>query len=171
MIAGALSVVRVRRFFRSLIVLLLSMHLAGCTALAYYTQATFGHAKLTFSKQSLADAIDDSDSNTARQLRMVEPVLKFAINRIGLPATKSYKTYVALPQPYPVYNVIAAPKDSLEPWQWCYLVIGCASYRGYGPWMLWISCMCSPPIPKYPAPVNSTCTMLVALSSASTRSI
>jgi predicted aminopeptidase len=38
---------------------------------------------------------------------------------------------VALDRPYVVFNVLAAPELSLEPYRWCYPVIGCAAYRGY----------------------------------------
>ncbi len=71
------------------------------------------------------------DTNLERQIRLSQTVLAFANAELGLPKTKSYQSYVQLKGDFPVWNVVAAPEFSLAAQQWCYLVIGCASYRGY----------------------------------------
>jgi len=40
-------------------------------------------------------------------------------------------TTLSLERQAMVWSVVAAPVDALSPHQWCYPVIGCASYRGY----------------------------------------
>ncbi len=67
----------------------------------------------------------------AAKLRLSKELRAFASQRLSLPRNKSYSSYVDLQRDYPVWLVVAAPKYSLQAKQWCYLVVGCASYRGY----------------------------------------
>ena len=71
------------------------------------------------------------DQRLKRQLELSQDVLAFAVSELGLPNTKSYRSYVQLDKEYPVWNVVAAGEFSLQAEQWCYIVIGCATYRGY----------------------------------------
>jgi predicted aminopeptidase len=79
----------------------------------------------------LEQAINQVSPIERDRLLQIQPILTFASNEIGLFANGSYQSFVPLDRDYPVYVVTAAPEFSLEPMQWCYLVIGCASYRGY----------------------------------------
>ena len=55
----------------------------------------------------------------------------FAAQQLHLPDNASYQSYADLGRPAVVWNVVAAPEWSLEPKQWCFLVAGCVSYKGY----------------------------------------
>jgi len=50
---------------------------------------------------------------------------------LALPSKGQYNSYVDLERRYVVWNVFAAPEFSLQAKTWCYLIVGCASYRGY----------------------------------------
>lgn len=65
------------------------------------------------------------------QLLLSKELREFSVAELGLPSSKSYTSYVALKREFPVWTVVAAPEFSLNAKQWCYPVIGCASYRGY----------------------------------------
>jgi len=82
-------------------------------------------------RQSVEAIIEKDSSPLSDQLRLSKHLRKFAVDELSLPETKSYNTYVDLKREYPVWVVVAASEFSLDPKQWCYLVIGCANYRGY----------------------------------------
>ncbi len=76
-------------------------------------------------------AILEAEPSLAGKLQLSKELRSFAVKELGLPNNKSYSSFVALKREYPVWVVIAAPQFSLNAKQWCYLVVGCASYRGY----------------------------------------
>jgi len=82
-------------------------------------------------RQPVSKAIEKADDPIKSQLELSQSLLVFAVQKLGLPESTSYHSYVALEREFPVWNVIAAPEFSLNAKQWCYPVIGCASYRGY----------------------------------------
>lgn len=76
-------------------------------------------------------ALTKVEPHIANKLNLSKELKAFASKRLGLPDNRSYTNYVALEREYPVWVVIAAPEYSLNAKHWCYLVIGCAAYRGY----------------------------------------
>ena len=62
---------------------------------------------------------------TARRMR------EFAISHLALPSNASYTRYANLRRDYAVWNVVAAPVDSLDLHRWCFPIAGCVGYRGY----------------------------------------
>ena len=101
--------------------------LSGC----YYSQSVIGHSRLMMARKSVDKVIVTADEKLAAQLLLSKELKAFAIAELGLPDSKSYNSYVALKRDFPVWTVVAAPEFSVDPKQWCYPVIGCASYRGY----------------------------------------
>jgi predicted aminopeptidase len=79
--------------------------------------------------EMLAD--EQLDDGLRERLQLVQEIRRFSIERLDLPANDSYLSYVELDQPYVVQNIFAAPEFSTRLYEWCYPVIGCASYRGY----------------------------------------
>jgi len=75
--------------------------------------------------------IENADEALKAKLLLSKNLRAFAVEELALPPSNSYKTYVALEREFPVWTVVAAPEFSLSAKQWCYPVIGCASYRGY----------------------------------------
>jgi predicted aminopeptidase len=88
---------------------------------------------LVIKRRSILALLDDP--NTAPELgARLAPILEmraFASEELGLPDNKSYRTYVDLKRRYVVWNVFAAPELSLDPVNWCFVFVGCVSYRGY----------------------------------------
>jgi predicted aminopeptidase len=86
-------------------------------------------------REPISKAIEHANANDnsklADQLQLAADIRAFAVTQLSLPDNGSYTSYVALKQGFPVYTVVAAQEFSVIPEQWCYLVIGCASYRGY----------------------------------------
>ena len=109
--------------------------LSGCSSIAYYAQSSIGHSKLMLARtpisKAMANAEQVGDTDLLNQLSMAEKMRAFAVSDLSLPDNQSYHNYVALDRDFPVYTVVAAPEFSLDANQWCYPVIGCASYRGY----------------------------------------
>mgnify|MGYP002525421991 CR=1 FL=1 len=106
--------------------------LSGCQ-LGYYGQAVKGHLSLMAKREPVDEVVADAATPEAvrRQLRLSERVLDYAAADMGLPAEKVYRSYVALDEDAVVWNVLAAPRFSLQPRTWCYVLLGCLSYRGY----------------------------------------
>ena len=66
-----------------------------------------------------------------RKLERVLANREYASRELALPDDRSYRTYTDLGRRFVLWNVFAAPELSLEPRQWCFLIAGCVSYRGY----------------------------------------
>ena len=107
--------------------------LAGCADLAYYGQAFNGHARVLNTARPLNEVIDDPATATdlRAQLVLARSLRAFAVTALGLPDNASYRRYTDLGRRHPVWNVAAAPPDSLTLKSWCFPVLGCVSYRGY----------------------------------------
>ena len=113
--------------------LLLSALLAvqACSSVSYYAQGIAGHTSLMLAREPVENIIKTADDSLKKKLIISQEIRQFSIEELNLPDNKSYTSYVELKGSSPVWNVIAANELSLTPKQWCYLVIGCASYRGY----------------------------------------
>ncbi|MCG6891608.1 MAG: aminopeptidase [Gammaproteobacteria bacterium] len=107
--------------------------LGGCADIGYYWHSASGHLELMSQRSDIGELLADNnlDSNLRARLLLVQDIRRFSIDRLHLPANGSYSSYVALQQPYVIQNLFAAPEFSTRLHQWCYPVIGCASYRGY----------------------------------------
>ncbi len=106
--------------------------LAGCDP-SYYWQATQGHIDLLQRKQKIQDLLLDNTTDPVlrKKFQLLSKVRHFASKELNLPSGNGYKSYVELPNSYVSVLVSAAPPFSLNPKQWCYVIIGCQSYRGY----------------------------------------
>lgn len=107
--------------------------LAGCGAIGYYGQAVHGHFSILYAARPLAQWLGDPQTpkKLQQRLRLAEQMRTFASTHLALPQNASYQSYAALGRPAAVWNVVAAPPDSLQLKHWCYPVAGCVSYRGY----------------------------------------
>ncbi len=120
-------------FPRLAFITLLSVPLLGCANLSYYAQAVHGHLEVYAQSRPIADII--ADPQTAAPLKdklhAVLRIREYASRELGLPDNDSYRTYADLKRPYVLWNVFATPELSLKPTEWCFIVTGCVSYRGY----------------------------------------
>jgi predicted aminopeptidase len=120
---------------RSAVVLLLLflMFVGGCSTLGYYYQSIHGHFTLMGDSRSISEVLQDNSTNTdlKEKLQLVQEARNFASAELGLPENRSYQSYAALDKEAVVWSVVATPEFSVQPKQWCFPVVGCASYRGY----------------------------------------
>ena len=117
---------------RTLCILVFPM-LAGCSSLGYYGQSVHGQLGVMAASRPIDEIIVDPDTPESVRSRLEAlPLLRqFATTDLALPESSSYRLYADVKRDALVWNVVAAPVDSLTPRRWCYPVIGCANYRGY----------------------------------------
>jgi predicted aminopeptidase len=106
---------------------------SACTSLSYYGQAVSGHLDLMSKRRELGQvmAAEDTPPELRARLGDLASMRDFAVSDLGLPDNGSYRLYADVERPYLVWNVFAAPELSLQPKEWCFLVVGCVTYRGY----------------------------------------
>ena len=107
--------------------------LAGCSTADYYWQAVNGHWELMRAARPVADWVNAPQTPEVlrERLKLTQRIRAFATDELQLPDNPSYRRYADLGRPAVVWNVVAAPVDSLTPKTWCFPVAGCVSYRGY----------------------------------------
>ncbi|NND00761.1 MAG: aminopeptidase [Gammaproteobacteria bacterium] len=109
--------------------------ISGCSSIAYYGQSVIGHSRLMLSRQPVNAAIqaakDDADTDLRVNLELALELRRYSVSELSLPDNGSYSSYIALQREFPVWTVVAAEEFSVQARQWCYPIIGCASYRGY----------------------------------------
>ncbi len=122
-----------RRLPISTLILVCYLVLPGCSSINYYFQSISGHFEVIRSRQAIDQILSRTGTqNTIRQkLIATKDILDFAHQELLLPDNGSYRHYTYLNRPYVVWNVIAAPAYSMETKEWCYLFLGCLSYRGF----------------------------------------
>ena len=115
------------------LVLCASCLLAGCDTLGYYLQSGVGQLSLLSRRQPIDQLLAGSSTEPelAAQLALVASIRDFADRHLDLPDRGSYRQFVDVGRDALVWSVVTAPRYSLEAKQWCYPIVGCASYRGY----------------------------------------
>ncbi|MDM8561112.1 aminopeptidase [Candidatus Parabeggiatoa sp. HSG14] len=116
-------------FFLTLCLSLLN----GCSNVAYYSQAIGGQWDIFKRSQPIDSILTNEMTPTLlkQQLTNVLKIRAFASEVLHLPENQSYTYYADLERPFVVWSVFATPAFSFEPKQWCFVVVGCMSYRGY----------------------------------------
>jgi len=106
---------------------------SGCETFAFYRQAVAGQLSILARREPISKVIAASDTPAALRERLdkVRLILQFARDRLGLDPAGRYASYVRIEGDFVVWNVFAAPEFATQPTQWCYPLVGCASYRGY----------------------------------------
>ena len=118
---------------RTTLIIFLPVIITGCASLGYYSHVMNGHFELMSGEQPIDALISEGkiSKELQKKLQQVLQIRQFAVTELGLPDNDSYKTFVKLNRQYPVWNVVAAEQFSVKPRQWCFLIVGCISYRGY----------------------------------------
>lgn len=118
---------------RSAPALALTLFLAGCSNLGYYTQAVGGHLDVLRATRPIHELVRDpaTDPELRKKLEEASAIRQFASRELALPDNASYRAYADVGRPYVVWNVFAAPEFSVEPEKWCMVFAGCVNYRGY----------------------------------------
>lgn len=109
------------------------LYLYGCASINYYSQSISGQFEVFQKSKSINGllASNNIDEKTRSRLITVLNLRKFSIQDLGLPDNKSYLAYADLERNYVIWNIFATDEFSLQPKQWCYLMVGCLAYRGY----------------------------------------
>ena len=107
--------------------------LSGCTAASYYAQSIQGHLALMGAAKPVEEVLADpaTPDDLRQRLELAKRIRAFAVSDLGLPDNASYHRYSDLKRRAAVWNVAAAPPDSLTLKRWCFPVVGCVGYRGY----------------------------------------
>lgn len=113
--------------------LLVALSLGGCSTIGYYAQSIGGHLDLMGRSRPFDQLLDNPATPDSLRLRLqrVSEMRTFASDQLKLPDNASYRSYADLKRDAVVWSVVATPEFSMEPRNWCYPIIGCASYRGY----------------------------------------
>ncbi len=107
--------------------------ISGCANLGYYWQSVGGHLQVINRAKPVQDWLDDDKTPeaTKKKLSLSQRIREFASKELALPNNASYRRYADLQRRAVVWNVVAAPQDSLKLKTWCFPVAGCVGYRGY----------------------------------------
>jgi predicted aminopeptidase len=107
--------------------------LSGCSTAAYVTRLGFGQAKVLLFSRSNEDVFKDPSvsQGTKDRIRFVLEVKRYAEERIGLKKTGNYSRYFKVDSQGLFYVISACPRDSLNPYQWDFPVVGRMSYKGF----------------------------------------
>ena len=118
---------------KAILLLLLGITVSGCSSFGYYLDLIDGHNELLEQQKPIKTIL--ADQQTTPKLRKLletsQEIRDFASNNLHLPENDSYRKYADLKRPYAVWNVVAAAEFSTDAKKWCFLVVGCLSYRGY----------------------------------------
>lgn len=125
-----ISVQRARRMAPLALMLML---LGGCGSAGYYWQSVHGHLSLMNAARPIDELLADPAvaGELKPRLELARRLRAFAVSELALPDNASYHRYSDLGRRAAVWNVAAAPPDSLTLRRWCFPVVGCVGYRGY----------------------------------------
>ena len=116
-----------------LLLVAVSALLLSCETVSYYTQAARGQLAIVFGREDIQRLLATDELAPELRERFIDVlrIRDFAARELALPVGDNYSTYVDLQREHVVWNVFAAPEFSTDPVNWCYLIAGCVSYRGY----------------------------------------
>lgn len=111
--------------------------LGGCAGItqdaAFLWQSVNGHLHLMAAARPVDVWLADASATPALKNRLMlsQRMRNFASSELKLPDNPSYRRYADLHRPAAVWNVVAAPANSLVLKTWCFPITGCVGYRGY----------------------------------------
>lgn len=93
----------------------------------------FGQAKVLLCSRPNETILKDPSISreTKDRIKFVLEVKHYAEQRIGLKKTGNYSRYLEVEEGALLYVVSACPKDSLNPYQWRFPLVGRMSYKGF----------------------------------------
>ena len=117
----------------SVLVVLLSLAIGGCSSVSYLSQAIAGHLRIMRSRVPIENVLRTNHLSveSKNKLKLVLEVRAYAGEQLELPRNKSYTVYSQINDEYLGWNVYAAPRFSVEPIKWCFPIAGCVVYRGF----------------------------------------
>jgi len=115
------------------ILILGAFTVSACSSFGYYMDLMSGHSELLEQQKPISEILanKETESKLRQLLETSQKIRDFASKELHLPENDSYRTYADIRRPYAVWNVVAAKEFSIEAKKWCFLFVGCLSYRGY----------------------------------------
>jgi predicted aminopeptidase len=112
---------------------MLVLALPGCSSVQYAWQSVAGHVSLMRDALPVADLLAQPATPPVlkERLQLTQRMRDFAVEQLHLPDNSSYRRYTDLRRSAVVWNVVAAPVDSLTLKTTCFPVAGCVGYQGY----------------------------------------
>jgi len=109
-----------------------SLFIQGCTSLGYYWEKVQGQAEILNKQQPIQAVIENPKTTASVKAKLinVQQARKFASDVLLLPDNNSYRNYADIGRDYVVWTVVATSPYSIKPKEWCFLIVGCLSYRG-----------------------------------------
>jgi len=104
----------------------------GCYA-GYLARAAYEEGLILWNRKPIGDALARGDlpADIRAKLETVLAVRKFAAEELGLNVGGAYQSMALVDQSAVVHVLMAAPRDSLEPYTWWFPIVGRVPYRGY----------------------------------------
>ena len=114
---------------RLIAIILAPILLSGC----YIARAAYEEGRILWERKPIDDVLARKDlpPDIRAKLETVLAVRKFAADQLGENVGGAYQTIAPVDQDAIVYVVMAAPRDSLEPYTWWFPIVGSVPYRGY----------------------------------------
>ena len=110
-----------------------ALTVSACSSFGYYMDLMAGHSELLEQQKPVAEILAEKETKPKlrKLLETSQNIRDFASKNLHLPENDSYRSYADLKRSYVVWNVVAAKEFSIKPKKWCFLFVGCLSYKGY----------------------------------------
>lgn len=117
---------------RAAAILLAPALLAGCYT-TYLARAAYEEGRILWNRRPISDTLARGDlpADIREKLETVLKVREFAATQLDLDVGGAYETLAPVDQSAIVHVVMAAPRDSLQPYTWWFPIVGRVPYRGY----------------------------------------
>lgn len=115
------------------IIVISAVTVSACSSFGYYMDLMSGHSELLDQQKPIKEILANKETKPKlrKLLEKSQNIRDFATKSLHLPDNDSYRLYADLKRRYAIWNVIAAKEFSTEAKKWCFLFVGCLSYRGY----------------------------------------
>ncbi len=121
-----------QRSLRGFFAVAAAILLAGCN-IGYIARGAYEEARILWNRKPIPEVIANPElaPEVRARLETVLAVRDFARDHLGLKVGGAYTTVSPVDKGAIVYVVMAAPRDSLEPYEWWFPIVGSVPYRGY----------------------------------------
>ncbi|HUY28761.1 MAG TPA: aminopeptidase [Candidatus Binataceae bacterium] len=109
-----------------------ALALGGCN-IGYLARAAYQGGRILWNRRPISAALarPELTPEVRAKLKTVLEVRKFAADELAMNVGGSYESIAPVDQSAIVYVVMAARRDSLEPYTWWFPIVGAVPYRGY----------------------------------------
>ncbi len=122
-----------RRFIAIIFIVTWFTPQTSAQGLGYYWQSITGHLAVLNAARPVREWVADpaTPAPLKARLELAQRIRSFAVAELHLQGGASYQRYADIKRSSVVWNVVAAPPDSLTLKTFCFPIAGCAGYKGY----------------------------------------